>query len=71
MGEQTELLKALEPFAKIAEFVEFTDFRDGEVVHRQYDRSGARHELTKDDFRRAAKAYASARAAVGEQKDGQ
>lgn len=53
------LREALEPFAKIAPFIEFTDFRDGEIVHRQYDRDGNRHEISKDDFRRAAKTYAA------------
>ncbi len=48
------MIEALEPFANIAPLVEFTDFRDGEVVHRQLDRSGKRHELTKQDFRNAA-----------------
>lgn len=51
--------EALEPFANIALFVEYTDARDGEVVHRQYDRDGKRVELTKEDFRRAARVYAS------------
>lgn len=43
---------ALEPFAKIAQHVEHTDKRDGEVVHRQYA-EGQFHELRREDFRRA------------------
>ena len=53
------IIAALKPFADIALFVEHTDQRDGEIVHRQYDREGKRVELTKDDFRRAAKVYAA------------
>ena len=51
--------EALKPFAEIALFVEHTDQRDGEIVHRQYDREGKRVELTKDDFKRAATVYAA------------
>jgi amino acid permease len=58
LARNAELEKALEPFAEIAPFVEFTAFRDGNIVHRQYDREGLRHELTKDHFRFAAKVAA-------------
>ncbi len=56
-----DMRKALEPFANIAPFVEFTDFRDGNIVHRQRDRDGTRHELTKDHFRKAATTFAALR----------
>jgi hypothetical protein len=50
--------KALEPFARIAPAVEVTDKRDGNCVHRQFF-DGRYHELTKDDFRRAARALSA------------
>lgn len=59
---QSGVQSALEPFAKIAPSVEYTDKRDGETVHRQWDRDLKQYliltKVTKDDFRRAAKAYA-------------
>jgi chromosome segregation ATPase len=51
--------KALEPFARIAPAVEVTDKRDGNCVHRQFF-DGRYYELTKDDFRRAARALSAA-----------
>lgn len=60
LKERIEVLEtALRPFSEIAPFVAFTDYRDGNVVHRQYDREGKRHELTKDNFRSAAAALAT------------
>jgi hypothetical protein len=50
--------KALEPFARIAPAVEVTDKRDGNCVHRQFF-DGRYYELTKDDFRRAARALSA------------
>lgn len=51
---------ALKPFADIAPCVEYTDKRDGDIVHRQDVVEDGRRvgwkELTKDDFRRAAAA---------------
>lgn len=51
---------ALKPFADIAPCVEYTDKRDGDVVHRQDVVEDGRRvgwkELTKDDFRRAVAA---------------
>jgi hypothetical protein len=55
-AENALLRQALQPFANIAPFVEYTDHRDGEIVHRQFDRDGKKVELVKEDFRRAARA---------------
>jgi len=63
IGRVETLELALKPFADIAPCVEYTDKRDGDIVHRQDVVLDGRRigwkELTKDDFRRAAAAIAS------------
>lgn len=66
-GDVAAMREALQPFADIAIWVEHTDLRDGNIVHRQRKTTGGYAELTKDHFRKAAQAIRALPIPTGKQ----